>query len=223
MHLIGSLASPFVQRCLIVAHAKGHEIDVAPPPGGSMQSAEFQAISPMGRIPILALDDGSHMCESGAIVAYLDEALSGPSLLPASPAQRGRAREIEAIAVVEFATGMRPFLVHRVFRMSENEPVVTAALAQAEKGCVALARLMGDDPYAVGDRLSIADAVMVPFVTLASIISIVPEIADLLTRHSFLTAYLDRAQADPVLARATSEMRQSFAAIMARNAQPATS
>ena len=222
MHLIGSLASPFLQRCLIVAHAKGHELDVGPPPGGSMQSEEFQAISPMGRIPILALDDGSHMCESGAISAYLDETLSGPSLLPASPAQRSRAREIEAIAIVEFATGMRPFTVHRVFRLSDNEPVIAAALAQAEKGCVALARLMDEDPYAVGGAISIADAVLVPFVTLASIISIVPEVADLLARHSFLTAYLDRVQADPVLARASEEMRRGFAAILARNTQPAT-
>jgi glutathione S-transferase len=223
MHLIGSLASPFVQRCLIVARAKGHDLAVEHPPGGSMASAEFQSISPMGRVPILALDDGGHMCESGPISLYLEEMLDGPSLLPEDRAARARVREIEAIATGEFAAGLRPTMVHRIFRASQNEPVVLAGIAQSDKGCAALARLMGETNtrYAVGDTISLADAALVPFLTLAMGTSFQPEIADLLARHSFLTAYLERALADPVLARASNEMKASFAGILARLAQPA--
>jgi len=221
MHLIGSLASPFVQRCLIVARAKGHELAVELPPGGSMQSDAFRAISPMGRIPILALDDGGHMCESGAISAHLDEMLDGPSLLPAERPQRCRVREVEAIAVGELAAGLRPVLVHRVFRMGENEPVVAAGLAQADRGCVALDRLIGETPYAVGDAVSMADAALVPFVALASGLSHVPEVADMMARHAFLGAYLARACADPVLARTPAEMKAEFAAVMARRQREA--
>jgi len=222
MHLIGSPASPFVQRCLIVARAKGHEIAVEPPPGGSMQSDAFRAISPMGRIPVLALDDGGHLCESGAITAYLDEVLDGPPLLPAGALARGRGREIEAIAIGELAAGLRPVLVHRVFGMGENEPVVAAGIAQAERGCVALGRLIGDTPYAAGEAVSLADAALVPFVALASGLAQVPEVADMMARHAFLAAYLARACANPALARTPAEMKAAFAAIVARRRQEAT-
>ena len=223
MHLIGSLASPFVQRCLIVARAKGHELAVELPPGGGMQSAEFQAISPMGRVPVLAFDDGTYLCESNAISAHLDEALTGPALLPQHPAARGRVREIAEIATGELAAGLRPVLVHRIFRMSQNEPVVAAGLAQADRGCAALARLLESSagPYAIGDTITFADAALVPFATLAIAISQDDDVAALLGRHPFLTAYLERAQADAILARTPQEMRDAFAAIIARRTQAA--
>jgi len=221
MHLIGSLASPFVHRCLIAARAKGHDLAVSPPPGGSMQSAEFQAVSPMGRIPLLALDDGSHICESAAIVAYLDETLDGPALLPAAPAARARLREIETIAIGELAAGLRPVMVHRIFGVSPNEPRVAAGIEQADKGAAALARLMADTVLP-GETIGLADAALTPFTTLLTIIADQPEIADLLARHGFLSAYLERGLRDPLLARTNSEMKQGFAAIRARIAAAAT-
>jgi glutathione S-transferase len=223
MHLIGSLASPFVQSCLIVARTKGHDFDVVPPPGGTMQSPEFQAISPMGRVPLLALDGGGYLCESSAISAHLDETLTGPALLPDAPAARGRVREIATIAMGELAAGLRPVLVHRIFNMSQNEPVVAAGLAQADRGCVALGRLMADStgPYALGGAITLADAALVPFVTLATVIAQDADVAALLARHAFLTAYLARTQADPILARTPHEMRDAFAAIVARRTQAA--
>jgi glutathione S-transferase len=221
MKLIGSAASPFVQRCAIIARAKGLDIELAPIPGG-MNSPEFLAMAPMGRIPLLALDDGGCICESSAIAAYLDEVLDGPSLMPAAAQERARVREIEAIACLEIAAGFRPIMIHRIFRVSENEPVVAAAFAQAEKGCGALARLISDGPYAVGTALSPADAALVPVATLASIIIDQPEIAAMLARQPVLMSYLDRAGHDPVLARTMSEMRQGFAAIRERLAQRAS-
>jgi glutathione S-transferase len=223
MHLIGSTASPFLQRCAIVARAKGHDIVVAPPPGGSMQSAEFLAISPMGRIPVLALDDGDHICESAAIAAYLDEVLDGPSLLPGTARERARIREIESLAINELAAAFRPFMVHRVFGMGEGEPVVAAAHAQARRGCEALLRLMGETPLAAGDTISMADAALLPFVTLARIIASVPEIGALLADYPFLGAYSDIAvDASPVLARSVREMTEGFALILARRRAAAT-
>ncbi|MBO9576263.1 MAG: glutathione S-transferase family protein [Sphingobium sp.] len=220
MHLIGSPASPFVQRCAIVARAKGLDIEIAPPPGGQIHSPEFQAMAPMGRIPLLALDDGTYICESQAISAYLDEALDGPSLMPASPRERARVREIEAIANLEVAAGLRSVVVHRVFRVSENETLVAAGIAQAEKGCMALERLLADAPYAVGATLSRADAALAPVAALATVLGDQPEMAAMLQRQTVLTAYLDRAGRDPVLARSLTEMRAGFAAIRARLAQP---
>lgn len=220
MHLIGAAASPFAQRCAIVARAKGVEIEIVPPPGGQIHSPEFQAIAPMGRIPLLVLDDGTRICESSAIAAYLDEALDGPALMPAAPLERARVREIEAVANLEIAAGMRPVIVHRIFKVSANETLVAAGVHQADKGCTALARLMQAGRYAVGDSLTRADAALVPVVALASVVSDQPEVAALLQRHPILNAYLDRVSRDPVLARTVAEMREGFAAVRQRLAQP---
>jgi len=221
MHLIGSLASPFVQRCAIVARAKGFDIEIVPPHGGQIHSPEFQALAPMGRIPLLALDDGTHICESSAIAAYLEEALDGPGLTPASPRERARVREIEAIATLEIATGLRPVMVHRIFRVSENEPVVAAGIVQADRGCLAIERLMAADTrYALGDMLTPADAALVPIMQLAVTVADQPQVAAMLGRHPLLTAYLARAQRDPVLARSIAEIGAGFAAIRARLAKP---
>ncbi|HZV58538.1 MAG TPA: glutathione S-transferase family protein [Sphingobium sp.] len=225
MHLIGSPASPFVQRCAIVARAKGLDIAIEPPPGGAIHSAEFQAMAPMGRIPLLVLDDGSRICESAAIAAYLDEVLDGPALQPANPRERARVREVEAIATLELAAGLRPVLVHRVFRVSQNEPLVAAGMAQADKGCAALTRLLADapatGPYVIGDTLSLADAVLVPLVALAGALIDQPEVAALHQTYPLLAARREQAQGDPVLARSLREMEQGFAAIRGRMTAPA--
>ena len=41
--------------------------------GGASRTPEFLARNPIGRIPTLELDDGSHLAESGAILYYLAE------------------------------------------------------------------------------------------------------------------------------------------------------
>lgn len=216
MHLYGSPASPFVQRCAIVARAKGHDIAIEPVPGGAMRSPEFDAISPMGRVPVLALDDGTHICESFAVAGYLEETLAGPSLLPGTPLDRARIREIEAIAILELAAGLRPMMAFRVFRMAENEAAVAGGIAQADRGCAALARLMSDAPYAAGNSLTLADTALLPFVTLMRNIAHEPEVAALLAAHPLLRAYINVAMADPILARTVNEMTDSFAPVLAR-------
>ena len=217
MQLYGSLASPFVQRVLMAARAKGTDLAVAPLPGGSMQAPEFLAISPMGRIPVLALDDGRHICESGAIAGYLDETLPGPSLLPADPVDRARVREIEAVAALEFAAGMRPLMVGLVFRAPVAAGMVDAARAQVEKGASVLDRLLdGAGAYAVGDTLSLADCILTPVLQLARIVAGPAGTAGLLDANPRLADYLARMTDDPVAGRTAAEMRDGFAAVMAR-------
>ena len=219
MHVYGVPVSPFVQRVLMVARAKGHEIDLDTMPGVSLQSPEFQAISPMGRIPLLELDDGRRICESSAIAAYLDETLSGPSLLPDDAVARARVREIEAVASLEFATGLRPVMVGRVFGMPLADGVVDAAVVQAEKGCVSLGKLLdGAGKYAVGDTLTQADCLLVPVLNLAMLIDRAAGTARMIGDCPNLATYFARVADDPVAARTITEMREGFAAMMARNA-----
>lgn len=219
MHVYGSTVSPFVQRVLMTARAKGHELEVRVPPGeGGMRSAEYRAISPMGRIPVLALDDGTCLCESDAIAGYLDETLTGPSLLPGDALARARAREIVALAMLEVATGFRPLMVHLVFNMGDAPAVVAAARCQAEAGLDALDRLLAaTGPYATGAAVTVADCVLVPVLTLARIIEPVAGTWTLVTARPNIARYYGGIAPDPLAARAIAEMEAGFAAMRARN------
>jgi glutathione S-transferase len=58
---------------------------------------EFEALSPLRRIPIL-IDGDVKISDSSVICAYLDDAYPERPLLPSSPADRARARWLEEFA-----------------------------------------------------------------------------------------------------------------------------
>jgi glutathione S-transferase len=220
MFLYGVTVSPFVQRPLMAARAKGHEIEVRSIPGMALDSPEFKAISPMARIPVLELDDGTRICESGAIAAYFDEVLDGPSLRPADAVARARVRELESIATLEYATGLRPVMIHKVFGVPGGEAIVEASIVQAKRGADALDRLIGQGKFAVGDTLTLADCVLMPVLTLTTIIGDTTGVTGVLRDRPNLSAYYDRVAADPIAAQTVTQMTEGFAAMLARNAQP---
>jgi glutathione S-transferase len=206
----------------MVAHAKGQEISIVPPLGGAMQSPEFMAISPMGRIPLLELDDGRRICESSAIAAYLEEVLPGPSLLAETAEERAMMRALEAIAQGEVGGGIRPVMVHRVFQVPGHDSLVDAGLAQIDKGMGALEKLLADGAYAVGNSLSLADCVLVPLLQLLVLIEPVAPVQPLKEAHLRLFSYLEGiCAASPVAMRACNEMSEGAKALFARLSAPA--
>jgi glutathione S-transferase len=63
-----------------------------PTPFTEMQSPEFLAKNPAGRIPVLELDDGTWLPESDAIIEYLEELYPEPPMLGATPLERAWVR-----------------------------------------------------------------------------------------------------------------------------------
>lgn len=220
MKVYGSIASPFVQRVLMAGRIKGHDLPVEPPLGGSMQSPEFRAISPMGRIPVLD-DDGWTLAESAAIVGYLDDVLDGPSLLPGTPRERAHARTIETLASHELA-GLRPIMVCKVFGMRDEPVLVDEAVSTIRAGLDALEKAR--DPshvWAAGDSPSVADCILVPLFSLMEVIDPIAGTRPLIAEQPGLAAYRDRAFASKIGGRTVREMKEAFAAILERRRQPA--
>jgi len=96
MKIIGSYVSPYVRKVLACVALKGldYEIDPITPFFGD---EDFTRLSPLRRIPVLVHDD-LVLCDSSVICAWLDEAFPERPLLPASPADRARARWFEEYA-----------------------------------------------------------------------------------------------------------------------------
>lgn len=87
--IYGSTPSPFVKKVLMAAHEKGMEWELKPG-GMGRGDAVFEAASPFKKMPAMA--DGDYLlCDSSAIIHYLEAKQPDPSLIPVDPRARGRA------------------------------------------------------------------------------------------------------------------------------------
>jgi len=92
-----SLTSPFARKARLAAAVTGIplELELADPmnPDDSMR-----AQNPLGKLPILVLDDGERLYDSRVICAYLDHLAGGNKLIPADPKARFRVLRQEVLA-----------------------------------------------------------------------------------------------------------------------------
>ncbi|HEX8640625.1 MAG TPA: glutathione S-transferase family protein [Allosphingosinicella sp.] len=96
LRIIGSYVSPYVRKVMACVHLKGLEYEIDPITA-FYGNDEFERLSPLRRIPVL-IDGKVELSDSSVICAYLDEAYPGRPLLPASAADRARARWFEEYA-----------------------------------------------------------------------------------------------------------------------------
>ena len=215
MKLYGVPASPFVQRVLMAARLKGHELALEPPPGGNARTPEFYAISPLGRIPALE-EDGFTLFESGPIAAYLEETLDGPALLPGDARGRAQVRLLESLVAIELF-GIRPVMMGSVFGMPVAEEVLEAGRKQLMGGLAAVERARKSaDHFAHGDTPTLADCALLPMLTLLEIADPMAGTLALLEPHAGLTTYRARMDGEPVVGRSAREMREGFSEIFNR-------
>jgi glutathione S-transferase len=65
---------------------------------GEQKRTEHLSRNPFGRLPVLELDDGTHLIESLAIIEYLEERHPDPPMIGRDALERARVRELERIA-----------------------------------------------------------------------------------------------------------------------------
>jgi glutathione S-transferase len=195
--------SPFAARVRMAIYAKGLNIALAPPPGGA-RSSEFRAINPTGLVPALALDDGTVIPESEAIVEYLEDRFPDPPLRPASPEARAKARVLARLADLHLAEPLKA-----LFEVAKR--TAPAEAAQAPRAAVAAAlgaieRCLGGGPYALGDRLTTADCALVPLLFFAARAANLFPGGDPFAPHARLAAYWRAIAQDPIAARVLGEL-----------------
>lgn len=112
MKLYTSPASPFGRKVVVVLHETGlvdrvERCDVSLSP--IAPDASVCAANPLGKIPCLALDDGTALYDSRVICEYLDGLHGGPKLFPAAGAARFLALRHQAMAdgILDAAVGLR--------------------------------------------------------------------------------------------------------------------
>ncbi|HLV16993.1 MAG TPA: glutathione S-transferase family protein [Pseudomonas sp.] len=133
---------------------------------GETRSEAFRAINPNGKIPVLELEDGTHLWESNAILNYLAE---GSEFLPRDPRLRTQVLQwqfFEQYSHEPYLSGAR------MIKVFEGDPPERREEYEAKRydGYHALnvmEQQLQRTPYLVGDTCSIADVALYPFTSLA--------------------------------------------------------
>jgi maleylpyruvate isomerase len=170
MILYGYALSSASYRVRIALALKGLQVTAAPVNlrAGEQRLEEFLQINSQGFVPALALDDGTVLTQSVAIIEYLDEIHPNPPLLPQTPLARARVRAIaQAIAC-----DVHPLNNLRVLQYLEHELRHDKAMRETwyrhwvQRGFDALEpRLVRDGAtgrFCHGDAPTMADVCLVP-------------------------------------------------------------
>jgi len=88
-------AFPNPQRLRLFMHEKGiadqfSEVVYDMAPGGDQRKWPHLKMNPWGETPTLALEDGSYLSETAAIVRYLDQYYPGRKIMGGSPIEQGQ-------------------------------------------------------------------------------------------------------------------------------------
>lgn len=102
MKLFTSPTTPFGRKVRLAASIKGvdDQIEVVKADTNPPGNAELMAENPLGKIPVLVLDDGTRLFDSAVICAYIDTlgAEDAPKLIAAEGPERWRTLTRAALA-----------------------------------------------------------------------------------------------------------------------------
>ena len=97
MKLIGTPGSPYTRKVRIVLAEKRIDYDFVndAPSGAATQVPQY---NPLGKVPVLVIDDETTVFDSRVIVEYLDQASPVAKLIPDDTRPRAQVRRWEALA-----------------------------------------------------------------------------------------------------------------------------
>lgn len=136
--------------------------------GGSDEALLAQ--TPLAKIPFIRTEHGS-LCESQAIVDYLEAAYPQPPLLPSDPWQLGKVRELTTFVELHLELVARELYPQAFFGGSLGDAARERVRRQLQKNIAGFRRLARFEPYVAGASFTQADCaawVSLPLVGLAT-------------------------------------------------------
>jgi maleylpyruvate isomerase len=132
--------------------------------GGRQRTAEFRAVNPQMRVPVLALSGGEVLTQSLAIIEYLDEINPEPPLLPADALDRAKARAVAQMIACDIHPLNNLVTLQYLKRTLKHEQadIDTWYRHWVLEGFTAVEAMLGPGPYACGAHVTLADLCLVP-------------------------------------------------------------
>lgn len=156
MKLILTLTSPFARKVRIVMAEKRieYEAQVENPWLPDTRVTEF---NPLGKVPVLVMDDGTCVFDSRVIVEYLDMVSPVHRLIPESVRQRIQVRRGEALADGISDAAATIFLEGKRPEAQRSLDWIVLQQRAIDLGLKALADDFGEKKWYMGETYSLAD------------------------------------------------------------------
>lgn len=157
MKLLGSPGSPFVRKVRIVAAEKAIALDYVidrPNAAGS----QVPALNPLGKIPVLVLDNGEAVYDSAVIVEYLEGIKPEPHLIPTDFAGRIAVKRWEALGDgIADATVIISHDHGPMSDASKREAWLVRQQSKVERGLAAIETALRGREWLHGNSFTLAD------------------------------------------------------------------
>ncbi len=162
----GPAGSTYVWSARLALAEKGVAHDLVEVPFGEHRQEPHLSRHPFAKVPAFE-HDGFQLYETQAILRYIDEGFPVAPLQPTDLHQFARMNQIigivDAYAWPSIAAGI---LFNRMlaprFGLPVDEAAIAAAVPRARLCVVEFARLMGEQQFLAGERISLADLMVIP-------------------------------------------------------------
>ena len=156
LKLIYSPTSPYARKVRVVLAEKKiecHAVEMSP----WAPDTRVPDFNPLGKIPVLMLDDDTALYDSRVIVEYLDDVSPVSRLIPDPARQRIVVRRWEALAdgMCDAAIGV---VLERRRQSSQQSPeYIERQQRKIAAGLVEMSRELGDRTWCNGETFTLAD------------------------------------------------------------------
>lgn len=156
MKLIGSHTSPFVRKVRIVLAEKKIEYEfVIDSPW--LADSKVPDINPLGKIPVLMLDDETPLFDSRVIVEYIDNVTPNNKLFPAPNRERTEVKRWEALADGVCDAAVAALLEGKRAKKEQSADWIARQRGKVMRSLEFMAEELGDKSFCMGTHISMGD------------------------------------------------------------------
>lgn len=156
MKLVTSLTSPYGRKARIVLLEKKLPFQLqAENPW--LPDSPVPSLNPLGKVPVLVLEDGVSVFDSRVIVEYIDPLSPVAHLIPREPKSRMVVRGVEALADGVTDAAVAVYLERKRAPDLRSAEWMTLQEKTLFRGLEALAEALGEKPWYFGNSMTLAD------------------------------------------------------------------
>jgi len=210
MKLITGDLSPYSAKVRMQLYAMGIDDIEFDLPVKMFFQGRLSEYSPIGRIPVLEVDEGI-IPESEVIAEYLDDIYPDRALLGDTPWVRSQARLISRIADIYLMNNIFMALP-QVNRKTRVDAISDLLMSQVARGMGALEQHIGTGDFAVGDQLTRADCSLVPALFLCQNTVPMLDVDSPIENTEKVAAYWEKIQTNEFASKVLDEMARGLKA-----------
>lgn len=156
MKLIASLTSPFARKARIVLAEKriDCELMIDVPWNADTHVPEY---NPLGKVPVLVMDDGGTLFDSRVIVEYLDTLTPVSRLIPDENRPRIQVKRWEALADGLCDAAAAVFLERKRAEAQQSQDWLVRQEGKVMKSLEFMSEELGEKVWCTGDSYNLAD------------------------------------------------------------------